>query len=329
MKTKYILKPLVILLFVLTASAQQGINYKAMIKDANGDAIANTAITVQFTILENGTTDVFQESHNPTTDANGIIIVNIGEGTLISGDFNAIDWGSNSHFLKTEIDKGEGLIDMGTTQFMAVPYSKFAERAQNVDLLQAQITDLNERIIQIENAIIHIEKAFVGQYRAGGIVFWVDPADETHGMVCALEDQSDVIQWYNSEYIITGAQGTSIGSGSSNTNSIIEVQGPVETDYAAGLARNYSGGGFNDWFLPSRDELNEIYVNRMIVNSAIELRGGSLLVDETYWSSSEYIVEGTQNDGLLYVWGQNFENGIAERYNKEWDGFSTRAIRAF
>ena len=128
MKIKNILKSLVILLFVMTASAQQGINYKAMIKEANGDAIANTAVTVQFTILENGTTDVFKESHNPTTDASGIIIVNIGEGTLISGDFDTIDWGSNAHFLNTKIDSSDGLTDMGTTEFKTVPYALYASK---------------------------------------------------------------------------------------------------------------------------------------------------------------------------------------------------------
>ena len=54
MKTNYFLKTFVLLLFAITANAQQGINYKAIIKDGNGAAIVNTEITVQFTILENG-----------------------------------------------------------------------------------------------------------------------------------------------------------------------------------------------------------------------------------------------------------------------------------
>jgi hypothetical protein len=132
MKTKTIIPTLVILFVALCATAQQGINYKAIINDANGSAIVNTAVTVQFTILENGTTPVYQETQNPTTDNNGIIIVNIGEGTVVSGVFNDIDWGSNPHFLKTEIDKGEGLTDMGTTEFKTVPYALHAKTANNV-----------------------------------------------------------------------------------------------------------------------------------------------------------------------------------------------------
>lgn len=131
MKTNYIFQTLVMLFFVLTANAQQGINYKAIINDANGDAIVNTEVTILFTILENGTTEVYKETHNPTTDANGIVIVNIGEGAVVSGVFNDIDWGGNPHFLNTQINTGSGLTDMGTTEFKAVPYALHSKTAGN------------------------------------------------------------------------------------------------------------------------------------------------------------------------------------------------------
>ncbi len=151
MKTNYILKTLAMLFFVFTATAQQGINYKAIIKGGDGNAIANTATTVQFTILENGSTSVYQETHTPTTDANGIIIVNIGEGTLISGDFNGIDWGGNPHFLKTEIDSGSGLTDMGTTEFKTVPYALYAKTAESISGIITETQNL-ANVIAIDNA---------------------------------------------------------------------------------------------------------------------------------------------------------------------------------
>ena len=129
MKTGNILRTFAMLFLAITASAQQGINYKAIISDAEGNVIANTTVTIQFTILENGTTAVYQESHSTTTDANGIVIVNIGEGTPLIGDFNTINWGGNPHYLKTAIDKGDGLTDMGTTEFKAVPYALHAKTA--------------------------------------------------------------------------------------------------------------------------------------------------------------------------------------------------------
>lgn len=118
---------------------QNGINYKALIKDTNGNVIANTPIQIQFTIVQ-GLTDVYTETHSPTTDNNGIIIVNIGEGTIINGIFNDINWREDDHFLNVQIDTGNGLVDLGTTQFMNVPYAKHAETANianNVNGLEA------------------------------------------------------------------------------------------------------------------------------------------------------------------------------------------------
>jgi len=152
MKTKHILQTLALLLLVFVASAQQGINYKAIINDAEGNALANTEVTVQFTILENSTTNVYQETHSTTTDANGIIIINIGEGTPISGDFSIIDWGSNPYFLKVEINKGDGLIDLGTTEFKAVPYALYAKTAEDA-AKKTFVDQLVSRIEYLENIV--------------------------------------------------------------------------------------------------------------------------------------------------------------------------------
>ncbi|OAB78687.1 hypothetical protein [Cochleicola gelatinilyticus] len=111
-------------LFIFSAItvAQQGINYKAIVKDGSGSIVANDLIQVQFAILE-GATSVYSETHSPTTDANGLIILNIGEGTPITGTFDAIDWANDAHFLNVQINTGDGLTDMGTTEFKTVPYA--------------------------------------------------------------------------------------------------------------------------------------------------------------------------------------------------------------
>ena len=112
---------------VITFSQNIGINYKALIKDSGGNVVANQNITLQFIIYEGValTNNVYQETHSPMTDANGIVIVNIGEGTT-SDVFTNIDWGEDDHYLNVQIDTGSGLTDMGTTQFMAVPYALHA-----------------------------------------------------------------------------------------------------------------------------------------------------------------------------------------------------------
>jgi hypothetical protein len=180
MKRKLILQAIILHVIVFTAFAQQGINYKAIINDDNGEPLANSVITIQFTILENGTVNVYQESHNPTTDPNGIIVVNIGEGSIISGNFQTIGWGGNPHFLKTEVDIGEGLNDMGTVEFNAVPYALHAETAKTTSSSTTYSIGLN-------NAL-------------GGYVFYVTP-DGKHGVVAETQDQA-YIPWYISSHYI-------------------------------------------------------------------------------------------------------------------------------
>jgi hypothetical protein len=129
-----------LLLFTVTITAQQGVNYKALIKDDNSAVVANTMVTVQFIIYKSVglTNNVYQETHTPTTDANGIIIISIGQGTMgVTGVFDEVDWASDAHFLNTQINTGSGLVDMGTISFSAVPYAFSAKTSEKVLGLEA------------------------------------------------------------------------------------------------------------------------------------------------------------------------------------------------
>ena len=131
MKTKLTLFMLFISVITI---AQNGINYKAIIKDNNGNVVSNQSVTIQFSILQGiAETNVYQETHNVTTNNNGLIIVTIGNGTT-SDVFTDIDWDSDEHFLNVQINTGSGLVNLGTTQFMAVPY---ALSASNISGLEA------------------------------------------------------------------------------------------------------------------------------------------------------------------------------------------------
>ena len=120
-------------------SVPQGINYQAVARDTNGDLLMNQQIHVQFSIIPNITTGVvsWQEYHQGiTTNEYGLftaIIGGIGQVPL-----DSINWGDSHHFLKVEIDllDGNGLIDMGTTAFMSVPYALYS-RTNPTDELQS------------------------------------------------------------------------------------------------------------------------------------------------------------------------------------------------
>jgi len=119
------------ILLATTSFAQEGINYKAIISDA-GAVVASQSIDLKFTILESGTTSVYQETHAVNTDANGIVVVNIGEGDYETGDWPTIDW-RKEQFLKVEVNIGSGFTDMGTTAFKTVPHAKSADKLMPTD----------------------------------------------------------------------------------------------------------------------------------------------------------------------------------------------------
>jgi hypothetical protein len=167
----------------------------------------------------------------------------------------------------------------------------------------------------------------VGDFYQGGVVFYLFvPGDtgyvvgETHGLIAAVVDQSSGIRWHNGNYVVTGATDTALGTGSSNTDAIIAVQGATAKSYAAGLARAYTGGGYTDWFLPSKNELNKMYLNKGDINTIAAANSGSNFSNSYYWSS-------TESNGY-YALRQGFGAGGQDGNFK---GFSSlvRAVRAF
>jgi hypothetical protein len=161
----------------------------------------------------------------------------------------------------------------------------------------------------------------IGQSYQGGKVAYIlvkgDPGydpNTQHGIIAATSDQSDQlirIKWDKGTYTITGATGTAIGTGLSNTNKIIVSQGEPAISYAAGLARAYTGGGYTDWYLPSKDELEKLSYTREII-------GG--FVNYYYWSSSEF--------DLRKAWYQTFFSG-RQYTTVKGEPAIVRAIRLF
>ena len=125
------MKTLVTVFFMFLAlglyAQEEGFHYKALVTDG-GKALENRDVQVRFSLLD-GTTVVYEETVQTTTDGNGILTTVIGSGTPAIGTFGTIDW-NRSYSLKVEIDAGSGFLDFGTNPFHYVPYAKLAEKAK-------------------------------------------------------------------------------------------------------------------------------------------------------------------------------------------------------
>lgn len=167
----------------------------------------------------------------------------------------------------------------------------------------------NSRGITFSNDMTFTTHYVLGESYFGGIIFYLDGSGE-HGLVCAAEDQSTGIIWYNGNYVLTNATATNVGAGAANTATIVAIQGAGE--YAAKLCYELNLNEYSDWFLPSKDELNLMYDY---------LTHGDYGYC-VYWSSSE---------GDLYTaWKLGVQTGGSDsNYYDKYGYYPVRAARAF
>jgi hypothetical protein len=153
-------------------------------------------------------------------------------------------------------------------------------------------------------------------YEGGILLYMLQPGDPgyvagvLHGLICTPTDAQIDTRWLNHDYSITGATGIALGTGSANTSTIVSKQGTGS--YTAEICAGIELGGYKDWFLPSKDELNKLYLNRDKIPD---------LYQSYYWSSSEA--------GSNTAWIQSFVNGAQSSYDKKGNGFRLRPFRSF
>ena len=115
------------------------INYQAVIRNSSGELVTDQNVGIKVSILDETSTGtvLYSEEHAVSTNAYGQVAIEIGGGTLDSGDFSSIDWGLNDKFLKLEVDieGGTSYVPIGTSQMLSVPYALYADVATTAELL--------------------------------------------------------------------------------------------------------------------------------------------------------------------------------------------------
>ena len=149
---------------------------------------------------------------------------------------------------------------------------------------------------------------------AGGWVFNVTDGG-LHGLEASLVNLTTA-PWGCSGSNLQGAEGTAVGTGAANTLDILNFC--PQTPIAADVAIFYTLNGFSDWFLPSIDELELMYLNIGQGSTTIGNVGGFSNIP--YWSSSEV--------SSVQAWSRNFSNGISG-VSRKTDAFGVRAARVF
>ncbi len=117
------------------AQAPNKMSYQGVIRNSSNTLVTNSLVGMQISILQGSAsgTAVYVETQTPITNGNGLVSIEIGTGTVVSGTFSTIDWANGPYFIKTETDPTCGISYsiIGTSQFLSVPYALYAANSGN------------------------------------------------------------------------------------------------------------------------------------------------------------------------------------------------------
>ena len=337
------------------AQAPEKMSYQAVIRGANNALVTNQQVGMQISILQ-GSTAVYEETQTPTSNTNGLVSLEIGTGTVISGSFTAIDWSADTYFIKTETDPtgGTNYTITGTSQLLSVPYALYATTSGDAGAVAANTakvgyteaavsanTDVAANTAKVgyteaavsANTDVAANTAKVGYTEAAvsantDVVANTAKVGYTEALVSANTDvaantlkvsYTQPIYTVNTFYAELGGYVIQI-SPNGNHGLVVAMQDQgtsnwYEANDLLSNASNHDADGkeFSDWRLPTRRELNLMYV---VYNNG----NGASLNSFYYWSSTEY--------GNDYAWEQGFSPGGQSTINKDYTN-SVRAVRAF
>lgn len=118
-----------------SAQAPNKMSYQAVIRNSSNVLVTNTSVGMRISILQTSPSGsaVYVETQTPTSNANGLVSIEIGGGTVVSGTFSSIDWANGPYFIQTETDPagGTNYSITGTSQLLSVPFALYAQNGLN------------------------------------------------------------------------------------------------------------------------------------------------------------------------------------------------------
>ena len=285
------------------AQAPNKMSYQAVIRNTSNALVSSQLVGMRISILQGTSTgaSVYVETQTPTTNTNGLASIEIGGGTVVSGNFSTIDWANGPYFVKTETDPagGTNYTITGTSQLLSVPYALYAANSGN-------------------GGFTH----YIGEAFGGGVIFhlWKDNTGVEHGLIVDKTDLNTAQAWSNIDQTLIGPSAQSSWDGLSNSNAVVGQAGHISS--AAALCLNSTNGGQSDWYLPSIDELSLLWHSRFNVNKSLSTIVGATVLPNSanYWSSTE--------GGFSLAWLFLFDYGTASSNAKFYANY-VRAVRAF
>ncbi len=297
---------------ILCAQAPQKMSYQAVIRNVSNSLVTSSAVGMKISILQGSISGsiVYAETIASTTNANGLVSLEIGTGAVVTGTFASINWAAGPYFIKTETDPtgGTAYTIIGTNELMSVPYALFA--ANSTPGPAGPVGPIGPVGPTGALAPLGGFTHYLGELFNGGIIYYLYKGSDgfEHGLIVATTETT--CAWQST---VTLVNANRTDDGFYNTN--------LMTDSPAKTYINSLGAG---WYLPSIDELFLLSSLRYNADKALR-QGGYTVLSNTignniYWSSTESDL----NTASSFV----FNNGGIGTYNKT-NLRITRAIRAF
>ena len=236
------------------AQAPEKMTYQAVVRDGGNQLVSNQTVGMQISILQGSPTGVvvYQETHTPSANSNGLVTLEIGNGVIVSGDFATIDWGNGQYYIKTETDPqgGTNYTITGTTQLMSVPYALYAKESGSSTPGPQGQDGASAYDVWIEQGNTGSEADFLASLAGAQGAAGADGANGSNGSDGA------------SAYDIWLSQGNT-GSQTDFINSLQGAQGPAGTNGANGNNGSDGASAYDIWLSQGNTGSQTDFINSL------------------------------------------------------------------